>query len=189
MRSNCVDKGLWRIQGDCIEKGPFAKEPTSVTASQKSENEKTGKVILRLMPKSGDKIYYEIGADATTSSLQVNDPNNFETDELKISFLCVDSTGEHPTGKSALWTRDIKVRHKVIDTVNGQTIRLETQPGVKIKYTTDGSDPKENGGIYDGEFVVPENTKFVQVVAEHDGHHYDLRTICVDSKKKRTGDR
>ena len=183
--ASCVEKDLWRVHGDYVEKGPFPKEPTSVTVSQKSENEETGKVILRLMPKFGDKIYYEVGAAATTSSLQVDDPNNFETTELKVSFLCVDSSGEHPTGEPMLWTRDIKVRHKIVDTRAGQTLHLKSQPGVKIKYTTDGSDPKENGGVYEGEVVIPSSTKFVQVIAEYDDDFYDSQTIKIDSSAKK----
>lgn len=183
--ANCVEKDLWRVHGEYVEKGPFEKDPTSVTISQKAENEETGKVTLRLMPKFGDKIYYEVGAEATTSSLAVEDPNNFETAELKVSFLCVDSVGEHPTGAPTLWRRDITIRYKIVDTGTGQQLRLETQPGVKIKYTTDGSDPKENGGIYDGEFVIPANTTFVQAVAEYDGGYFAPQSIRIDSKKKK----
>lgn len=179
--SNCVEKDLWRVHGEYVEKGPFAKAPTSVTVSQKADNEETGKVTLRLMPKFGDKIFYEVGAEATTSSLPVEDPNNFETEELKISFLCVDSTGEHPTGEANLWIRDITVKYKIIDTGDGQRLRLKTQPGVKLKYTTDGSDPKENGGVYDGEFIIPENTTFVQAVAEYDGGYFVPLSIRIQS--------
>lgn len=183
--SNCIEKDLWRVHGDYIEKGPFAKDPTSVTVTQKAENEETGKVTLRLMPKFGDKIYYEIGAKATTSSLAVADPNNFETAELTISFLCVDSTGEHPTGEATLWTRDITVRYKIVDAGDGQRLYLKTQPGVKIKYTTDGSDPKENGGVYNGDFIIPANTTYVRVVAEYDDCYYAPQSIRIDSKKKK----
>ncbi|MDI6780567.1 MAG: chitobiase/beta-hexosaminidase C-terminal domain-containing protein [bacterium] len=57
---------------------------------------------------------------------------------------------------------------------------LESQPGVSIKYTTDGSDPKNNGGTYDGEFKIPINTAFVQVIAEHDGAFYDSHPIPIE---------
>ena len=39
---------------------------------------------------------------------------------------------------------------------------MVTNPNYEIKYTTDGSEPKENGGIYNGEFVLPESCKFVR---------------------------
>ena len=177
--SNCVEKDLWRVHGEYVEKGPFAKAPTSVTVSQKAENDVTGEVTIRLMPKFGDEIFYEVGAEATTSSLEVKDPNNFATSELKVSFLCIDSTGEHPTGEATLWVREITVRYKIIDTSDGQRLRLETQHGVKIKYTTDGSDPKENGGVYDGEFIIPANTVYVQAVAVYDGGYFAPLSIRI----------
>jgi len=69
------------------KRDPLQKEPTGVSFTVKNENEETNKVSLRLHPRFGDKIYYEIGASATTSSLKVEDLNNFETAELKVSFL------------------------------------------------------------------------------------------------------
>lgn len=46
----------------------------------------------------GDTLYYEIGAPATTASARLSDPKQFQTDELQVSFLCVDAQGEHDTG-------------------------------------------------------------------------------------------
>lgn len=178
--ADCRQKDLWREHGDYVEKGPFPKEPTSVSFTVKSENEETGKVLLRLHPRFGDKIYYEVGAPATTSSFKVEDPNNFETAELKVSFLCVDSTDEHPTGEPVEWIRDISIKHKIIEKEDGKYMLLKSQSGVNIKYTTDGSDPKGNGGIYDGEFKIPANSTFVQIVAEHDGSYFDSQSIKIE---------
>lgn len=163
-----------------MEKGPFAKEPTGVSFTVKSENEETNKVSLRLHPRFGDKLYYEIGAAATTSSLRVEDPNNFETAQLKVSFLCVDSTSQHPTGNAVEWRRDISVKHKIMEKADGKYMTLKSQAGVNIKYTTDGSDPKDSGGIYDGEFKIPAKAAFVQIVAEHGGEFYDNQSIKIE---------
>lgn len=57
---------------------------------------------------------------------------------------------------------------------------LKSQAGVNIKYTTDGSDPKDSGGIYDGEFKIPAKAAFVQIVAEHGGAFYDSRSIKIE---------
>ena len=181
--TDCKQKDLWREHGEYVEKGPFEKEPTGVSFTVKSENEETNKVSLRLHPRFGDKIYYEIGASATTSSLKVEDLNNFETAELKVSFLCVDSTAEHPTGEPVEWMRDISVKHKIMEKADGKYMILKSQPGVNIKYTTDGSDPKDSGGIYDGEFKIPSKAAFVLIVAEHGGVYYDSQTIKIEKGK------
>ena len=178
--ADCKQKDLWREHGDYVKKGPFEKEPTSVSFTLKGENEETNKVSLRLQPRFGDKIYYEVGAAATTSSLRVENPNNFKTAELRVSFLCVDSTSQHPTGDPVEWVRDISVKHKIMEKVDGKYMVLKSQAGVNVKYTTDGSDPKDGGGSYDGEFKIPSGTTFVQIVAEHAGEFYDSHSIKIE---------
>ena len=181
--ADCIQKDLWRELVDYVEKGPFPKESTSVSVTVKSCNEDTNTASLRLHPRYGDKIYFEIGAPATTASLKVEDPNNFETSALKVSFICVDSTSEHPTGEPVEWIRDISVKHKIIEKADGKYMVLKSQSGVNIKYTTDGSDPKGSGGAYDGEFKIPSNATFVQFVAEHAGVYYDSQSIKIEKGK------
>lgn len=181
--ADCIQKDLWRELVDYVEKGPFPKESTSVSVTVKSCNEDTNTASLRLHPRYGDKIYFEIGAPATTASLKVEDPNNFETSALIVSFICVDSTSEHPTGEPVEWTRDISVKHKIIEKADGKYMVLKSQSGVNIKYTTDGSDPKGSGGAYDGEFKIPSNATFVQFVAEHAGVYYDSQSIKIEKGK------
>lgn len=185
LREDCIAKDLWRERGDYLEKGPFPKEPTSVAVSVKSADDDSGKASLRIHPIHGDKVYYEVGASATTSSLLVEDLNNFETTELKLSFLCVDSLGEYPTGAPIDWRREINIKYKIVDKADGQWMILQSQPGVKVKYTTDGSDPKENGGIYENEFAIPANATFVQVVAEYAGEYHAGQSIKIDKKKQK----
>jgi len=181
---DCKQKDAWREQGEYILKGPFPKEATCVSIVCKGEIKEKGKAVLRLQPLYGDKIYYEAGAPATTASLKVEDANHFETAELKLSFLCVDSGGNHPTGAPVEWMREISIRHQIIRKADGNYMVLETQPGVKILYTTDGSEAKANGGMYDGEFKIPTTTAFVQVVAEYDKKFYDPQAIKIDKEAK-----
>ena len=120
---------------------------------------------------------------ATTASMEVTDNNNFRTDELQLSFLCIDSSNEHPTGEAITWTDEPKVRHKFRETASGKMLSLETNPKANIRYTTDGSNPKENGCIYEGEFIIPEGTTFVQFVAEYKGKYFTVDSIKIEKKK------
>jgi uncharacterized membrane protein YfhO len=149
----------------------------------KDQNIETGVTTLRLIPQYGDKVYYEVGSTATTASQLVGDLNNFTTSELNLSFLCVDSSGEHQPGDSVSWQSDVKIKHKIQQTANGSLVQFQSHPSVKILYTTDGSNPKTNGGVYNGEFIVPSNASFIQVVAEHGGEYFDLQTIKVEKGK------
>ena len=180
IKSECIKKDIWREHGSYIEKGPFEKEHTSVSIEKIRTDETTGESILRVRPKYGDKIYYEIGGIATTASMEVTDNNNFRTDELELSFLCIDSSNEHPTGEAIKWTDEPKVRYKLRETASGKMLSLQTNPKANIRYTTDGSNPKENGGIYEGEFIIPEGTTFVQFVAEYKGKYFTVDSIKIE---------
>ena len=48
-------------------------------------------------------------------------------------------------------------------------LELQSAPPVPIRYTTDGSDPKQAGGSYDEPFVIPSGTVCVLAVGEKQG--------------------
>lgn len=184
IKSDMLKKGIWRESGGYIEKGPFPKEKTAVIVKQIKRDDDTGEATLKLTPLYGDKIYYEIGAKATEASNLVKNINEFKTKELKLSFICVDSTGEHETGDAALWENKITIKREVIDLGDKKKVILKSVPEVPIRYTTDGSSPKENGGIYDSEIVVPDGTTVVLAVAESEGIYSDLEEIKIDKDIK-----
>lgn len=164
LRDDMLRREEWIEAGGYIDKEPPAPE-TSLTVRQVSEEE-TGEVTLKITPHNGDTVYYEIGQDATTSSLKIDDISNFTTKELKLSFLCVDSKGKNPTGIPVDWVRDVKIKHRPYDKDGEQYMELiATADNVKILYTTDGSNPRDSGGVFDGDFVIPKGAKYIQAVA------------------------
>ena len=179
LKNDMLRKEIWRdTGGGYIEKGPFPKE-TAVLVRETYRDEKTGEATLKLEPIHGDKIYYEINATATEGSLEVTDWNNFKTKELRISFLCADSTGENETGKPVEWTNKIELKYEFYSNNEGKRMmRLESVPtGVEIRYTTDGSSPLENGALYEGDFEIPEGTQFVLAIGfskKHDVYSNEL---------------
>ncbi|BCC61104.1 MULTISPECIES: DUF499 domain-containing protein [Bacillus] len=184
LKEDCLKKDIWREHGDYIEKGPFEKEKTSVIVQTIDRNDETGIVTLKIIPQYGDKVYYEVGGTATEASLEVEKLNDFTTNELKLSFLCVDSSGEHGTGEPINWTNGVKVLYKIQDTAEGKLVRFQSHPDVKIKYTTDGSNPKEYGGVYENEFILPQSANYLQFVAEFEGEYFDNQSIKVEKKKE-----
>ncbi len=165
LKTNMLRRGEWIETGGYIDKEPPAPE-TSLTVIQIHEDENTGEVTLKLVPENGDTIYYEIGQVATKSSLKIEDIENFKTNELKLSFLCVDSKGKHETGAPVEWTKDVKLKYKPYDKDGNQYMELKaTTDNVKILYSTDGSNPRESGGVFEGDFIVPDGAKYIQAVA------------------------
>jgi DNA-binding transcriptional regulator YbjK len=175
LKDRLVREGKWREAADgYVKKGPFAKEKTTVRVSEKRRRP-DGTVQLSLTPVHGTTIYYEVRAEATPSSALVEAPDEFETSEMRVSFICVDESGAedaHETGDAVTWENDIEIRNRQQPTGGGKVeVELEAAPDAQIKYTTDGSNPKLSGGIYDGTpfEVNPSETRFVMAVAESKG--------------------
>jgi hypothetical protein len=179
--AECLHKEYWKDdKGGYFRKGPFPKGQAEVRIQKIERDDDTGRVKLRLTAVNADVIYAEVGAAATTASQKV-EGSTYETAELKVSFLAVDSSGEHPTGNPLAWQNEVSLRHRFYQHGNAKMLELRAAPpGARIHYTTDGSDPRMAGGIYDGPFPVPRSAKVVQAYAEKDRIESKVIELPVD---------
>ncbi len=184
LKGDCIHKDIWREQGNYVEKGPFPQPATQVQIQERSRNEDTGDVELKITPVHGDTIYAEIGGPATTASQKV-DNGVCHTAEMEVSFLAVDSTGQHDPGPPATWHNRVTMKYRLFSGGNRKKMcELHAAPrGAEIRYTTDGSDPKLGGGAYDSPFEVPKGTQVVLGHAEKDGIGSEVLKIAVDWEK------
>ncbi|MTJ15832.1 MULTISPECIES: DUF499 domain-containing protein [unclassified Dolichospermum] len=185
LKDDLIHKDQWREDGGYVEKPPFPKPQTDIRIKEKQRNNDTGEVTLELTAVHGDIIHYDIGSPVTTTSQTVSDPKNFCTNELEINFLCVDSKGEHETGDALTWTNRITIKSRSFQSGNDKMVELKAAPDAPIRYTTDGSDPKLGGGIYNDPFIVPEGTVCILAVAEKQGissqnHRLDIQWDKID---------
>jgi hypothetical protein len=182
LKDECLHKDYWRDdQGGYIKKGPFPKGQAEVRLQEVERDDDTGRVRLRLNLVNADAVYTEIGGTATTASQKV-ESNTFETAELRVSFLAVDSSGVHPTGNPVLWQNRITLKHRFYQHGNANKM-LELRaapPSARIHYTTDGTDPRLAGGTYDGPIVVPSSARVVLAYAEKDGIESKVLELAVD---------
>lgn len=166
LKTKLVFEDQWHEDGGFVEKPPFPMPKTEVRIQEVRRDDNTGKVWLKLTPVNGDIIYCETGGTATPASAKVSDTKNFETDDLEVSFICVDSSKEHEIGDSITWKNRITLKWQEYQSRAGKMVRLESAPKSTIKYTTDGSDPKISGGVYNEPFVVPSGTVFILAYGE-----------------------
>ncbi len=165
LKTDCLRRGVWVEDGGYIDKEPPSPE-TSVNVIETHRDKEIGEVILKIIPTNGDTVYYEIDAEPTQASMKVGDLSNFRTSELKLTFLCVDSKGVNKTGSVHEWKNKVAVQYKPFDKDGSKNMELKaTSLNVEIRYTTDGSNPKENGGKYIEPFIIPAGTKFIQAIA------------------------
>ena len=170
LRQRMLDQDQWRDSGGYVNKGPFPAPVTDVRIQPMGRDEH-GKATLKLTPVHGDRIVYEIGGVATPASLGVPDPKCFETSELRLSFLCLDSSGKHEPGSPKEWTNQLDVRHRIYHEGSDRLVELQAVPPARILYTSDGSDPRLHGGTYDAPVRVPSNSTLVLAVAERQGEY------------------
>ena len=199
MKADCVYKDVWREEGSYVNKGPFPKPVTTVRIRELHRDDDTGVARLRLSPIHADTLYAEVGAEATPASMKLAG-RDFETADLKVSFLAVDSTGGHDTGEPVEWSNRITLKSReYIDARPGtpeagggeRMVDIRSAPpAVPIRYTTDGSDPAVAGGAYGEPFAVPEGVRLILAVAEKDGIVSDVhRREIADKPVKRPIDR
>ena len=182
LKKTCISRDKWREIGGYLQKGPFAKEPTDVSVEQLSYSPETGEFNLKVRGIHGNTVYYDVGAEPTEASAVA--PSTFVTKETDLWFLCVDQSHDdpHPTGEARHFLCKVPLRHEQRGAAQGNVMQLETHPGFEIRYTTDGSNPKESGGKYNGEFVIPKGCKFVRTAVYNHGTLVEEKDIAVVEK-------
>lgn len=183
LRSDCLKKDKWREVGGYLVKGPFPKDPTSVNVTQQNYDEATEEFIYHIKGVGG-RVYYDIGSDPTSASMEITD-NIFRTKEPKVRFVCIDPDKERETGDIVEMIGHAPLKYDQRVTPNGIVFELKSNSNYEIRYTTDGSEPKENGGLYNGEFPVSDSAKYVRAVALYDGQIIDDKEIQIDRSGKK----
>ena len=137
LKADCFHKDIWREEGNYVNKGPFPKPATTVRIREMDRDDDTGCVRLHLSPVNGDTLHMDIGGEATSASQTVE--RDFETEAMRVSFLAVDSTGEHATGEAVEWCNRITLKCREFPKGDRRMMEIQSAPAGNIRYTTDGS--------------------------------------------------
>ncbi|HNZ33731.1 MAG TPA: DUF499 domain-containing protein [Syntrophales bacterium] len=168
LKTELVKRDVWREMMGFITRGPFEKPATSVRVDVLSRDDQTGQATLRIRPLNGDTVYMETKGVATVSSKKIEE-YDIKTTELKLSFLCVDSKGEHATGEAVMWTNSLSLKHRFFQKGAKRMCELKAVPAGRIRYTTDGSGVETKGIAYEKPFEIPADCRVILVVAEETG--------------------
>jgi len=168
LKDELVKRDVWREVMGYVQRGPFEKPVTSVQVQVLSRDDQTGQSTLRIRPLNGDTVYMETKGPATVSSKKMED-YDIKTKGLRLSFLCVDSKGEHSPGKPVTWTNTLSVKHRFYQEGERRKCELQAVPAGRIRYTTNGSSPETSGAPYDEAFDIPEECQVILAIAEGDG--------------------
>jgi hypothetical protein len=163
LRKFAQNTGKWRKDGENrVEKGPFEKTPTSVTATPSADETE-----LELYSTPTDAvIHFALGSSCTAEDKIVTDKAHFVPPGKQVTFLAVDPKGEHQTGSSYTWEGRPKLKQDVAE--NGTVTLQVDDPEAEILYTVDGSDPSASPTalLYKGTFHPPEGVDVVRATAK-----------------------
>jgi hypothetical protein len=168
LKEECLHRDVWREDGGFVDKGPFPQPKTGVSIQEQTRDDDSGEVTLRLTPIHGDAIYWEVGGSATAASAKLDGPT-LQTKELQVSFLAVDSTSVHEKGDPVTWHNRITLKYRIYQSGSDKQMELRAAPSATIRYTSDGSDPKVTGAVYEGPFTIPRGSPLILAYGERDG--------------------
>ena len=164
LKAILVQRDQWRESEGYVDKGPFPQPQTEVRVQVISRDDDTGKVKLKVTPIHGDRVYMEKGGSSATTASRLLQDETIEVDGLDYSFVAVDTAKVHEAGAAAIWSNTVTIKHRFFQDGDRMRCELKSAPPVPMKYTTDGSNPIANGGVYTDPFVVPRGARFVQAV-------------------------
>jgi len=190
LKKQMLEQEIWVDEGGAINTAPPPPE-TSVSIKEISRDDETGEVTLKISPIYGDEVRYEIGEDEPTSAScsVANAPGGykaFKTKDLLVTFKCFDTHNKYVQGASVSWQNRITLKHRLFQNSEVWYAEFQAIPEGTIRYTTDGSDPKSYGGLYDSPVAIPETSRFVLAYAEKNGVASQVETINIEQYRKKS---
>jgi hypothetical protein len=183
LKSEMISRGQWKEYNGFVHKGPHAKDKTGIRWTE-SRDPESQEVTLNLVPEHGDTIHFEEGGKVATTLSPKIDKRILKTSAMDLSFLVVDSKGEHETGDPETWANKIVVKHRVIENGAKRKCELRAYPeGAEIHYTIDNTDPNKKGTTYADPFELPDTCKIVQAIATLGSHKTNTPAIFTIPEK------
>jgi hypothetical protein len=170
LKSVACNRGLWEDLGNGYVTRQPKKKRTSVQVITESEPDDAGRVCLRINPQNAGpapRIHYAEDAPVTESSPQLKD-QVVTTQALRVNFLVVDPSGQYETGDPVTWSNRLVLRNFLSEKDGHRTVELFVSPKGSIRYTLDGSEPRE-GTEYEKPVEIGDSDVLLWVLAEADG--------------------
>ena len=150
LKSIACNRGLWEDLGNGYVTRKPQKKKTSVQVIVESEPDDSGTVRLRINAQNAGpapRIYYVEDGTVSEASPQLLD-QNLTTRALRVNFLVMDPSGHYETGEVVTWSNKLVLRNRLSEEGGKRTVELLVAPTGDIRYTLDGSEPRE-GTLYD----------------------------------------
>ena len=185
LKAACLQRGLWREEGNHVRRGPFPPPVPTVDIRPLSVQEDgEGYTYLKIEPLHASSVVYETGdTDPTCASSPVPTPACFEATGLRYNFLAFDPNDASRVSVVKEWTAKVRLKYQLHnrgDHFEVELLALPKSNGITIRYTTDGSSPTSAGyATYDGIFRVPVNCRVVCAMAVATAYNLSSEAIRI----------
>jgi hypothetical protein len=169
LKSIACNRGLWEDLGNGYVTKKPKKKRTSVQVIVETGPDDEGNVRLRVNTQNAGpapQIYYAEDAPVSECCQQLKD-QNYTTAALHVNFLVCDPSGQYETGDPVTWSNKLVLRNNLSEKAGMRNVELFVAPRGTIKYTLDGSEPRE-GAIYEGPIPIDDGDVLIRVFAEAD---------------------
>ncbi|MDD5321594.1 MAG: DUF499 domain-containing protein [Methylococcales bacterium] len=186
MRETLMTAGAWREDAGQIQKPPF-EEITGVTIEY-SRDKKTGVITTTDIKLAyADKLF--VREDAGKWKIHPTD-QPVVSEAMLIEFKATDSSAKNQEGRPYRIENSIDLAHDFVPSPNTgfQVIKVKVvPPDSKLVYTLDGSNPANNGRLYEKPGIEAPEGATVRLHAEKGNAVRDIN-ITVPKKPDKNGD-
>lgn len=170
LKTIACNRALWEDLGNgYVSKKPKKKRTTAQIVAEPELGDE-GRVRLKVNPVNAGpapRIYYAEDAAVSEGSLVLKE-NPYTTTALRVGFLVCDVSGQYETGDPVTWSNQLALRNRLNDKVSNRTVELFVAPRGAIRYTLDGSEPRE-GSPYAGPVEIGDSDVLLRAFASADG--------------------
>jgi hypothetical protein len=182
LKNEMVRRDQWRdLNNEFVIRGPFPKPPTSVSVQVLSRDPDTGETRLRITPRFADRVRMAEDGPANPYSTEL-ESMEVTTRDVSLSFLGIDSSGEHEAGNPVTWTNTIEVKYGLFDDGDQRKVELKAIPSGTIKYAVGGASPIASGTTYSEPFAIDDGPVLVLALASQDGVQSDIARFNIPKK-------
>ena len=170
VKAIACNRGLWEDLGNgYVTKKPKKKRTTAQVIAEPELGDE-GRVRLRVNPVNAGpapRIHYAEDAPVSEGSPVLKE-NPYTTTALRVTFLVCDGSGQYETGDPVPWTNQLVLRNRLNEKGGKRTVELFVAPRGAIRYTLDGSEPRE-GTLYAGPVEIGDGDVLLLAFASADG--------------------
>ncbi len=181
LKEIATGQSIWRDTGDgYIEKGPFEKEKTSVSLSERDYDDATGTATLEVLPRSAGqrgRVHYDTHPEVGPVS-PVWPEAVHTTDATVLHFRAIDPDGQHEMGPVVTWQNRLNITHEVQKLPDRILVTLTVKPRGIIRWNTEGITPRD-GKLYESPIVLRDRSTIRLTAYAEDQGVSSVRTFTI----------